>query len=122
MTRLNPHHHPSLNRWRRVWRSSRPSALGLAFALAVVGPLMTMSLLLPLPLVLPAFGFWSLALAGLMALLAWCRPRPRAADAVNAWDLAGAFTLIGCAAAILGEIEYMLEFVWPLTPKDEAHD
>jgi hypothetical protein len=30
--------------------------------------------------------------------------------------------LIGCAATILGEIEYMLEFIWPLSPKDEAHD
>jgi hypothetical protein len=122
MTRLNPHHHLSRNRWRRFWRSMRPSALGLVFALAVVGPLTTMSLLLPLPLVLPAFGVWSLAFAGLMALFAWYYPRPRAADVVNAWDLAGAFTLIGCAAAILGEIEYMLDFIWPLSPKDEAHD
>jgi hypothetical protein len=122
MTRLNPHHHPSLDRWRRFWRSTRPSALGLVFALAVVGPLVAMSLLLPLPVVLPAFGFWSLVFAGLMALFAWYCPRPRATDAVNAWDLAGAFTLIGCAAAILGEIEYMLDFIWPLSAKDEAHD
>jgi hypothetical protein len=92
------------------------------FAVAVIGPLITMCLLLPLPVVLPAFGFWSLAFAGLMAFFAWWRPRPRAADTVNAWDLAGAFTLIGCAAAILGEIEYMLDFVWPLTAKDVAHD
>jgi hypothetical protein len=94
----------------------------ILFAVAVIGPLLTMSLLLPLPVVLPAFAFWSLAFAGLMALLGWYRPRPRSADDVNAWDLAGAFTLIGCAAAILGEIEHMLEFVWPLSPKDEAHD
>jgi hypothetical protein len=90
--------------------------------MAVVGPLVVMSLILPLALVLPAVSLWSLAFAGLMALLAWSAPRPRPADAVNAWDLAGAFTLIGCAAAILGEIEYMLDFIWPLSPKDEAHD
>jgi hypothetical protein len=111
-----------MRRWRQFWRSSRPSAMTVVFAVAVIGPLLTMSVLLPLPLVLPAFGFWSLAFAGLMALLGWYRPRPRAADDVNPWDLAGAFTLIGCAAAILGEIEHMLEYVWPLTSKDEPHD
>jgi hypothetical protein len=111
-----------MRRWRRFWRSSRPSAMTALFAAAVIGPLLTMSLLLPLPVVLPAFGFWSLAFAGLMALLGWYRPRPHGADDVSAWDLAGAFTLIGCAAAILGEIEHMLEFVWPLSSKDEAHD
>jgi hypothetical protein len=41
---------------------------------------------------------------------------------VNTWDLAGTFTLIGCAVPILGEIELMLEYVWPLSPKDEAYD
>jgi hypothetical protein len=111
-----------LRHWRQFWRSVRPSVLTIVFAVAVAGPLLTMPLLLPLSVVLPAFGFWSLACAGLMALFASCCARPRAADDVNAWDLAGAFTLIGCAATILGEIELVLEFIWPLPSRDEAHD
>jgi hypothetical protein len=48
--------------------------------------------------------------------------RPRAADDVNSWDLAGAFTLIGCAATILGEIELVLEFIGPLPSTEDAPD
>lgn len=78
--------------------------------------------LLPWPVVLPAFGLWSLAAAAVVALVACLRPWAGAADGIMAWDVVGAFTLIGCAAAILGEIEPVIEYVRPMSVRDESRD
>jgi hypothetical protein len=58
--------------------------------------------------VLPMFSLWALSAAACAALLAIFPLRPRT-YAGAAWDMAGAFTLLGCAAAILGEIEPIIE-------------
>ena len=37
-------------------------------------------------------------------------------------DLAGAFTLVGCAAAILGEVEAIVEYMRLTPPRSRADD
>jgi hypothetical protein len=39
-----------------------------------------------------------------------------------AWNLAGAFTLVGCAAAILGEVEAIVEYMRLTPPRGRADD
>lgn len=90
-------------------------------ATLIVG-LIVMLIVLPHPVVLPAFSLWSLAAAAGVALIACIRPGTGASRAVTAWDVVGAFTLIGCAAAILGEIEYMVEYLWSPSSRSKAHD
>ncbi len=120
MRRQHPSRSPFL---RRVCGLSGLSdARAPAVAAAVAMPLMLASLLLPLPLVLPALSLWSLTVAGLFALIGWLRPSPHPDQQVTAWDIAGAFTLIGCAAAIIGEIEHMVEFLWSQPSRSRAYD
>jgi len=40
----------------------------------------------------------------------------------SAWNLAGAFTLVGCAAAILGEVEAIVEYMRLTPPRSRADD
>jgi hypothetical protein len=55
-------------------------------------------LVLPRSVVLPVFSLWALSAAAYAALLAIFPLRPRT-YAGAAWDMAGAFTLLGCAGA-----------------------
>src|SRR4051812_38001790 len=87
-----------------------PKSIGPAlFGMALVLPLVVMIALLPWPVVLPAFSVWSLATAAAIVLCALTCRAPHRRNAVNAWDLAGAFAFIGCAAGILGEVEHMVD-------------
>jgi hypothetical protein len=79
-------------------------------------------MLLPPATVLPAFGLWSLGAAAVVALVAGLRPWAGTARAVIAWDVVGAVALIGCAAAILGEIQTLAEYVRPTSLRNESHD
>ena len=63
---------------------------------------------LPTPLVLPALSAASCICAGGLAVIAWLSSAKRAADRVSLWDITGALTLIGCAAALLSEPEQAL--------------
>lgn len=101
------------------WRGAvAPAAFGMALAV----PLIVLIAVLPLPVVLPAFSVWSLAAAATVAVFALSR-RPRGRrGAVDAWDLAGAFTLIGCAAGILGEIEHMVDYAFSLSSRSQTHE
>ena len=108
-------------------QSQRPAAgdsviLILAFVAILMSGLVGMLILLPWPVVLPAFSLWSLAAAAFVALVACLRPRADEARNVTTWDFVGAFTLIGCAAAVLGEIEYMVEYFRTASLRSEAHD
>ena len=69
--------------------------------------------LLSLPPVLPVASLAFIFAAGCVALFAWWTGRPRANGAVTSWDVAAALMLAGCAAAILGEVEHLIEFFWP---------
>ena len=98
--------------WHRIQRNRQ--------ALAI--PLIVMIAVLPLPVVLPAFSVWSLAAAAVVVLFALTRRLPNRRSAVNAWDLAGAFTLIGCAAGILGEIEHMVDYLFSLSSRSQTNE
>jgi hypothetical protein len=113
--------HPVLPRWRRLLAALRDSAPALLVAITLAAPLMLMIAVLPWPMVLPVFSLWSLAAAALAALVAGLGRRRHRAG-VTAWDVAGAFTFIGCAAAVFAEIEYVVEYLRPLTSRSEAHD
>lgn len=99
-----------------------PPASGLVFVTVLVAALAIFVLILPHPVVLPLFSLWALIAAACTVLLAILSPRARRPSAVAAWDMAGAFTLVGCAAAILGEIEPIIELIRPSGPRNRAND
>jgi hypothetical protein len=90
-------------------------------AIGLVLPLTVMITVLPWPVVLPVFSLWSIVLAALAALFAGVRS-VQSRGGVTAWDVAGAFALIGCAAAIFGEFENMLAYVQPLPSRNAIND
>ena len=115
MSRLNPQNRFNYSRWREALA---PAAFGMALAI----PLIVMIAALPLPVVLPAFSVWSLAAAAVIVLFALTLRLPNRRSTVNAWDLAGAFTLIGCAAGILGEIEHMVDYLFSLSSRSQTNE
>jgi hypothetical protein len=54
-------------------------------------------------LVLPAFSALLFVEAAFTVIAARLIHSPDSADEITLWDLAGGFTLIGCAAAMFGE-------------------
>jgi hypothetical protein len=70
--------------------------------LTAVPAILTLHMLEP-ELVLPAFSILLLAEAAVAGMLAHVIHVPEDAANVTLWDFAGAFTLIGCAAAVFGE-------------------
>ena len=99
-----------------------PRSPGLAFVAVTVVSLAVFILVLPHPVVLPAFSLWALMAAACAAFLAILPLRARTSYAGVAWDIAGAFTLVDCAAAILGEIEPIIEIVRPSGPRSRVND
>jgi len=92
----------------------------LVLAAVPVAGLLAMGFWLPADLILPAVSVLALGAAALIGVAAfimpaWGRPRP-----VTAWDLAGALTLIGCAAAVLGEIEPVIDYFKPMPERSHA--
>jgi len=94
----------------------------LAFLASVTVLLGTLAVLLPRPVVLPAFSICALAAAACLALAASVHPRRSVRLSPSTWNLAGAFTLVGCAAAILGEIEAIVEYMRLTPPRSRADD
>ena len=100
--------------------NSRPAVLG--FVASVIGSLVTLVVLLPRPVVLPAFSICALAAAACLMLAASMHAGRSAQVSPSAWNLAGAFTLVGCAAAILGEVEAIVEYMRLTPPGSRADD
>ena len=75
--------------------------------------------LLPPP-ILPAFSLCALIAAACVALAAGVRPHT--SPSAHTWNLAGAFALVGCATAILGEVEPGVEYTRLTTPRSRADD
>jgi hypothetical protein len=73
------------------------------FSLLTALPAVLALHLLEPELVLPAFSLLLFAEAALAVIAARLVHLPDNADDVTLWDLAGGFTLIGCAAAMFGE-------------------
>ena len=99
-----------------------PRSPGLAFVAVLMVALAIFVLVLPHSVVLPVFSLWALSAAACAALLAIFPLRTKTSYAGAAWDMAGAFTLVGCAAAILGEIEPIIEFIRPSGPRSKVND
>lgn len=79
-------------------------ALALAGALAAgAAALIAALILLPPALVLPVTGFALVVAAATFALIAWASPE--AGNRLVFWDVAGAMTVLGLCAALIGEPE-----------------
>ena len=118
MSRANRSRNPH---FRRPPPDEGPWLPLLVLALVPVAGLLAMGFWLPpADLILPAISVLALTAAALIGIAAFIMPalgRPRP---VSAWDLAGALTLIGCAAAMLGEIEPVVEFFKPMPERSNA--
>ena len=88
------------------------ATLAMLTALAAV-PIVLLIPFVPRPLVLPVLSLASIAVAALAALLAWAFPARRGDETITAWDVAGAFALIGCGAAMLSEPENVHNLLGP---------
>ena len=99
-----------------------PRSPSLAFMAVLAVALAVFVLVLPHTVVLPVFSLWALSAAACAAFLAILPLRARTSYAGAAWDMAGAFTLVGCAAAILGEIEPIVEIIRPSGPRSKVND
>jgi hypothetical protein len=84
-----------------------PQTLALALLIAGFGAFSLLVLFLPPPLVLPAISTLLLAAAGGIALIAWRGPKPHQ-SMLSYWDIAGAVTFIGIAAALMSEPDQAL--------------
>ena len=73
------------------------------FSLLTALPAVLAVHLLEPKLVLPAFSVLLFIEAAFAVVAARLIHVPDDADAITLWDLAGGFTLIGCAAAVFGE-------------------
>ncbi|MBS0533503.1 MAG: hypothetical protein JSR72_05565 [Proteobacteria bacterium] len=117
MSRANRTRNPH---FRRPPPDEGPLLPLLVMALVPAAGLLAMGFWLPADLILPAISVLALAAAALIGIAAFILPalgRPRP---VSAWDLAGALTLIGCAAAMLGDIEPVVEFFKPMPERSNA--
>jgi len=84
----------------------------LALAVLVLlaaAPIALVAALVPRELVLAAFSVVAMTIAIAIAAVAWWRKAARHSATVTLWDAAGAFMLIGCAAAMMTEPENLLQ-------------
>jgi hypothetical protein len=93
-------------RWTKRNASSRYSSCILALLnILIAVPALLMIHLLDPELVLPAFSLLLFSAAAIAAIVA-CRN----SDGELFWDIAGAFTMMGCAAAIFSEPDQVALF------------
>jgi hypothetical protein len=83
--------------------SLEPFGMLALFGVLTALPAILMIRMLEPGLVLPAFSILFFAEAAIAAILARVIHVQQSVANVTLWDFAGAFTLMGCAAAILGE-------------------
>ena len=87
-------------------------SIGIVMLLSVliVVPAFLMIRLLEPGFVLPAFSILLFSDAAIAAILARAIRASRTSESVTLWDIAGAFTMIGCAAAIFSEPDQVVRF------------
>jgi hypothetical protein len=96
--------------WIKRNAPSRESFWILALLSMLIAPAFLMIRLLEPELVLPAFSILLFSDAAIAAIVA-----RRNSENVTLWDIAGAFTMMGCAAAIFSEPDQVaLFFVRPV--------
>jgi hypothetical protein len=88
----------------------RPHLTLIVLSLLAAIPILLIGSSEPRPAVLPVFSLAATAIAAAVALIAKVRGARWDGDAITLWDIAGAFVLIGCAAAILSKPENLLHW------------
>jgi hypothetical protein len=104
--RVHPERRPPLpiRRWHGV-------AIALAGAVTAAAAALTAALLLlPPALVFPVTGCALVLAAGSFALIAWASP-PEIGNRLVFWDVAGAMTVLGLCAALIGEPEQAVALI-----------
>jgi hypothetical protein len=91
--------------WIKRNAPSRESFWILALLSMLIAPAFLMIRLLEPELVLPAFSILLFSDAAIAAIVA-----RRNSENVTLWDIAGAFTMMGCAAAIFSEPDQVALF------------
>lgn len=84
-------------------------------SMLIAAPALLMIHLLESELVLPALSILLFSGAMIAALLARTDSENVTLENVTLWDIAGAFTMMGCAAAIFSEPDQVALFFEPLT-------
>jgi hypothetical protein len=87
-------------------------SLGMLALLSVLiaGPAFLMIRTLEPGFVLPAFSILLFSDAAIAAIVARAIHARRTSESVTLWDIAGAFALMGCAAAIFSEPDQVVGF------------
>ena len=89
----------------RIMRNAplQPFGMLLLFSLLTALPTILAIRVLEPALVLPVLSLLLFIQAAITAIVAYAIHARRNSTRITLWDFAGAFTLMGCAAAILGE-------------------
>jgi hypothetical protein len=82
----------------------------MLLSVLIVVPAFLMIRLLEPGFVLPAFSILLFSEAAIAAILARSIQVHRNSENVTLWDIAGAFTMMGCAAAIFSEPDQAAQF------------
>lgn len=85
--------------------------------LLAAAPILAVAAVVPRATVLPTVSLVAIVVGAIAAIAAWQFRVRHHSNTVNLWDIAGAFVLIGCAAAMLSEPENILQaFGQPKNP------
>jgi hypothetical protein len=99
---------PAHARAQRFGRDAlKPQTVLAGLTAAAAAPILLLALMLPPALVLPALSLAALALAGHVAIAAWCARRD--GDRVTLWDIAGAIAFIGFAAGMISDPDHVVQ-------------
>jgi|SRR5437899_2341512 hypothetical protein len=105
--------HASWTNRNGPWRDS--FGMLALLSMLIAAPALLMIRLLEPELVLPALSILLFSDAMITALLARAESRDGTLENVTLWDVSGAFTMMGCAAAIFSEPDQVALFFEPLT-------
>jgi hypothetical protein len=76
---------------------------------ATIPPAFLLFALIPGPLLLPVLSLAAMAVAAVAALFGLVRREPWHGERITAWDIAGAFAFIGCAAGMFSQPENVMQ-------------
>jgi|SRR5262245_43356535 len=107
-----PATHPAKHLAQRATPSARGPQIAFTATLLIACAAMGAGTqMLPGDFVLPAASTLFFVLAGLVALVASCRPRAAEPDQLSYWDVAGALTLFGICVASQVEPDQMVRLI-----------
>jgi hypothetical protein len=95
----------------------RAFAIVVGLTALAAGPVMAVAAVVPQPIVLPVLSLGALCVAGVTALTAYLRRARGRREHVALWDIACAFTLVGCAAAMLSKPIHVAQLFGVATPQ-----